>query len=123
MARIHPGSIARTLNTLSRAGRWVGEWRFGPGARWTHLTVRMGLEPVIDVGSWHELAEHDRDIVATSTGLEPLSGRQRGEVLAGQAPEYQAFLAKWKFVKSAALSLIPDQGTAVEPAVEALLPW
>src|ERR1700757_4870901 len=63
MARIDPASVARTVDAVSRGGRWVSEWRFGPGARWTRLTARIGLEPIIDVGSWHELAEYDRDVV------------------------------------------------------------
>jgi len=123
VARVDPADIARTAAEMARAGRWVDEWRFGPDARWTRMTVHVGTERIIDVGSWHDIIEAVPGLVATATGIETLDGRSPAELLARQPPDYRAFRSSWDVVKDAASRLIPASGRPAEPADAAHMPW
>jgi hypothetical protein len=123
LARIEPPEIARTAAHASQGGRWVGERRVGPDARWTHMTVHVGPESVIDIGSWHEIHELEPNLVVTATGIEPLGDRSRARVLARQPADYRAFRSRWDAVKAAALALIPTAGRPVEAADAPRMPW
>jgi hypothetical protein len=123
MAHVDPAGVARTIDEISRGGRWIGEWRFGPDARWTHIQVRAGDELVADVGSWHEIAEASRGVVATATGNEALDNRQPADVLASQPADYRAFRARWDSVRNDMQKLIPASGTPPGLADAMHIPW
>jgi hypothetical protein len=123
VARIDPRTVADTIDEWGREGRWIGERRFGPDARWTHITAQAGSNRVIDVGSWHEVYESDPALVVTGTGIEPLNERSRAEVLAQQPPEYSDFRRRWELVRGRALSLIPASGEFARPDDLARTPW
>jgi len=77
----------------------------GPDASYTAITVWQGRQPALQLGSWHELFEANSELVVTAGGVEPLSGRDRLEVLAAQPAGYRAFRVLWKAVKSRLLLL------------------
>jgi hypothetical protein len=62
------------------------------------------------MGSWHELAETNPEIVTTVSGLEHLKGRRRAEILAGQPTEYRRFRKNWSFLRRTFSELIPKEG-------------
>jgi hypothetical protein len=123
VARIEPRAVAHVIDELARQGRWVGERRFGPDSRWTHIVVAAGSNVVIDVGSWHELYESNPALVATSTGIEPLAGRAHAEVLARQPADYRAFRHRWEQVRARLLALIPASGEPASPGDTERIPW
>jgi hypothetical protein len=123
LACIQSAEIARTVDEISRAGRWVGESRFGPDARWTHMTVCAGLDRLVDVGSWHEIYSLLPDLVVTATGVQPLNGRPPAEVFGRQPDDYLTFRSRWDSVKSAGLRLIPPTGRLIDKADAARMPW
>jgi hypothetical protein len=57
--------------------------------------------------SWHEISELDPTIVATSSGLAPLNGKTRDEVLAGDTQDYLNYRALWKRIREKVSSLLP----------------
>ena len=59
----------------------------------------------MELRSWHDLLEQDETVVATERGSEPLNGRKRSDVLAGQSEDIRLFRKAWDSIKNGALSL------------------
>jgi hypothetical protein len=123
IAQLEPAAMVRSVDDMTREGRWVGERQLGPDGRWTHIVVRVGTDTVIDVGSWHEVHEANPQLVVTATGIEALAGRQRDDLLAQQPDEHRSFRRRWELVKERALALVPSSGRPLGPGDQARMPW
>ena len=123
MGQVEASALSECLRELALDGRWLGERRLGPDARWTHLVVNESAGALIDVGSWHELAERNPNLVATATGLEPLDGRSRDAVLAAQRSSYVEFRQRWVKVKRRALALVQAAAELPGQKDRARMPW
>lgn len=79
------------LNKLRDAAVEVfptGEWvNFGPNSSFRSIRLRC-RNGVIDLASWHPLAEERPGVVAASYGLTSLNGRSRNEFLSDDEPSY-----------------------------------
>jgi hypothetical protein len=71
---------------------------------------------VLQMESWHELAEVDSGLVATAKGLEPLDGRSRDAVLEAENSEYRDFRKTWAASRTVLRGLIPSQGQPMPDA-------
>jgi hypothetical protein len=96
---------------------------FGPGARWLGIVIFERRQPIVQLGSWHELFEASPDLVVTQTGIEPLSGRDREAVLAAQSPDYLAFRRRWQRMKERLLALVSVHGVPYDAQIHRTLPW
>jgi hypothetical protein len=123
LALLAPEAVAQTIQSVAAEGRFGGQRYHGPDARRTEMIMEAGAERIVDVASWHEIAERDPGLVATATGIEPLDGRERAAVLAAQIAAYRAFRARWDAVKAAAWRLCPDTGRLATAAEVEQLPW
>lgn len=123
IARVDAAAVSRGVQEIAHGGEWLAERRFGPDARWTHLLVDLGGQAVVDVGSWHELAELNPNLVVTAAGIEPLAGRSRTAVLAAQPSSYREFRERWARVKTRALSLIQEAQRPAAPQDRARIAW
>jgi hypothetical protein len=114
LARIDAARVEQVVQELRTGelsgGKWVGERYTGPDAEATRIVVRDGDETIIDVASWHENFESDPRLAATVTGIIPLAGKSREEVLAAQPAGYQEFRRRWQRVIALLRSLIPQDG-------------
>ena len=113
LARIEAETVERVIRELRAGelsgGKWVGERYTGPDAEATRILVRDGDETIVDVASWHEGFESDPRLAATATGIVPLDGKTREEVLATQPAAYQEFRRRWQRVMALLRSLIPQE--------------
>ena len=73
----------------------VRQHHYGPDASYTTLYVMINDEHVIAMKSWHELAEQNQKIAATSKGLQSLGGRDRSNLLSQDTEEYRLFRNAW----------------------------
>ena len=107
LARIDAERVEQVIQELHADGKWVGERYTGPDAEATRILVRDGDETIVDVASWHENFESDPGLAATATGIIPLAGTTREEVLSAQPAGYQEFRRRWQRVLTLLRSLIP----------------
>ncbi|MEO8597316.1 MAG: hypothetical protein ABI759_28615 [Candidatus Solibacter sp.] len=113
LGSVDPERVATFIEQLrSRelpGGKWVGQRYTGPDAEATGILVRDGDENIVDVASWHDNFEEDSRLVATATGIVPLDGRTRDEVLAGQPQAYREFRQRWDRVMGLIRELVPPE--------------
>ncbi len=95
----------------------------GPGARWVSIELFFDPARRLQLGSWHDLYEANLTLVATETGIEPLSGRDRQAVLAAQSAAYQVFRRRWQAIKERLLAIPPAAGDRYDPDTQRPLPW
>jgi hypothetical protein len=79
-----------------------------------HVLVATNGMKCLHLVSWHEVFEENPNLVATDSGIEPLTGRSRAEVLKEQSDEYRAFRSLWETVRGKLGELAPNEGTTVE---------
>ena len=110
-ATVEPVVVTRTIaairSNLLPGGCWIGETYTGPDAEVTTVRIREGDTLIVDVASWHERFESNPQLVVTATGVEPLNGRSREEVLAQQPGDYQTFRRRWERMFEYLRQLIP----------------
>jgi hypothetical protein len=99
------------------------QFHYGPDSRWLSIKLYDAGQPVLHLGSWHELFEANPGLVVTETGVEPLGGRDRETVLAAQSAGYQAFRRRWQTIKERLLALVPAESAPYDPIPHRPLPW
>ena len=67
--------------------------------------------------SWHESAEAEGRLFASSCALTALSGRRRLEVLKREPAEYLYYRVVWGELRALSASLVPPEGQAVKGEV------
>lgn len=112
-----PKLVARALEEIRQAivkNNWPSvRHHFGPDSLRTQIVVYDDQEKILEIVSWHELFEINENLVVTATGVEPLQGRERANVLAAQPATYRSFRQQWQYVKERMLQLIPETGYKV----------
>jgi hypothetical protein len=108
---VPPETIYRTLEALEAQGVFEGltrqEGHYSPHGIFTGIAISDGDRRLMML-SWHEFAESDGASVRTSSGLQPLRGRSRSQVLADQPESYRRFRENWSALRDALNALIPN---------------
>jgi hypothetical protein len=99
------------------------QFHYGPDSRWLSIELYDAGQPVLHLGSWHELFEANPGLVVTETGVEPLGGRDREAVLAAQTAGHRAFRRRWQTIKERLLALVPAESVPYNPHTHRPLPW
>jgi hypothetical protein len=115
-ANIHPAMLEKALTAIKRNGYFndpsLEQTRFGPDSSTTVIYVRTKRNQ-LKMQSWHERYEAGGKVVATETGLAPLAGRSRPEVLRGASADYLYYRLAWADLRLAAAALIPAESQVV----------
>ncbi len=90
-------------------------WNTGPDAGCHIVRIVFGHKSLL-MASWHDLYEENPNLVATHDGIEPLNGRDRKNVLAGQPQDYQLFRSVWGQIRDEIHELVPDDRAPLESA-------
>jgi hypothetical protein len=85
---------------------------FGPDSSSTTIAI-LNERQWIHMQSWHELAEQDPRIVATSDGLISVGSRSRSDILMSQPGEYKYYRETWDVIKKEVIHLIPGKGISL----------
>ena len=85
----------------------------GPGAKYIGIFISTGTNTLY-TQSWHEIFEQNTNLVARSSGVTALDGRNRETVLQNDKPEYQQYRAAWTEIRAQVNALLPPIGDAVE---------
>jgi hypothetical protein len=85
----------------------------GADAPFTSLFIRSGDERV-EMQSWHELSEDNDRVIATSSGLEPLSGRRWTNVLRREPAEYLYYRLMWAELRELLMELRPIDSKPID---------
>lgn len=111
-ATIEKAKIEDLLRRFKEKGyfenRSLGQIQFGPDASYTSIYIKHGDE-ILDMRSWHELAEQNPNSVVTSRGIGLLGKRDRAQVLMSDTKEYQDYRTAWSDIKRKLLGLIPKE--------------
>ena len=118
--QVAPSRVVTALNRAEQDGAFgdsrLGQPCFGPDSRFTTILFRKGkLEVRMD--SWHEQAEAQGRLIASSCALTSLSSRRRLEVLKKEPAEYLYYRVVWGELRAAGSSLIPTTGRPVKGEV------
>ena len=90
---------------------------FGPSSDYHSLRIRSGKKQV-ELLSWHELFETNRNLIATSHGITSLDGEKREDVLKADLKEYQEFRKLWSEIRDFTTSLIPREWKPYKQALK-----
>lgn len=82
---------------------------YGPDSLFTVIAV-ADQHRQLRMESWHELAESNPKVVATSRGIMSLDSRTRDSVIAAEPEEYRTFRRAWKEIRDIARGLVPIDG-------------
>jgi hypothetical protein len=110
---IERGAVKNLILLLDHKGYFqrpaLSRAYFGPDALTSAMVIASGTR-ALTLESWHELAELDSHVIATSHGLQSLEGRTREEVRAEEKDEdYILFRRAWEEIRSALLDLTPKE--------------
>lgn len=110
---VAPQQVEAFLDRLDARGvfrdQTLNQANFGPDAPVTTIAIADGARQ-LNMMSWHELFEEDPDLVVTSSGVVPLEGRRRAEVLATEPASYRRYRESWAVIRDEFMSLIPTAG-------------
>jgi len=87
--------------------------RMGADSQYIELFISFGTN-IIHTRSWHEIYELNPGIIASSSGLLLLNGRNRETVLRNDKIEYQQYRAAWTDIRSQLNNIIPNNGSIIE---------
>jgi hypothetical protein len=112
--------LAAILSGMERDGVFA-EKKFsranvGPDSKFTTIWLKSG-KLQLQMRSWHELVEAGGGAVATTSGIEPLRGRRRFDVLRNQPSEYLYYRLAWSEIRGTLLEMIPSESKAVDGKV------
>lgn len=111
--RIDSNKVDELLQRLHREGVFgAGTARytaFGPDAAYDVVEIRLP-DRKLWLGSWHEMAEHNANLVATSYGITSVDARGRDAMLAAEPPEYRRFRKIWSDIRTTVKSWTPATG-------------
>jgi len=117
---VAPAKFRDLLSRLKRDGvfadKRLSRAHFGPDSKFTVIYVRSGKQQ-LNMESWHELYEAGGGLVATSLGLEPLSGRNLEDVLRNEPKDYRNYRATWTRIRYLIWALLPKEGAPVQGVV------
>jgi hypothetical protein len=82
---------------------------YGPEAAYTTIAIDDGQRR-LKMRSWHEQFEQNTNLVALASGITPLQGRDRENLLRGEPAEYRKFRKVWSEVRQAVAGLVPQAG-------------
>jgi hypothetical protein len=110
--KIDPKVLENALRELEIAEVFSASYvrnYFGPDSFCTGIYLSHGNKTFTS-RSWHELAEKNPKIVASSSGLTSLGGKTREEFLKGDNKEYLKYRALWERIRVKVNSLLPKEG-------------
>jgi hypothetical protein len=111
--RISPEVLDKTLRELESEKVFSAPYArlgsFGPDSFFTAIYLSYRGNTFLD-RSWHEIAERNPKMVATSRGIVALDGKTRDQVLAGDTEDYLKYRALWKGIRAKLASLLPAKG-------------
>jgi hypothetical protein len=90
---------------------------FGPDAGYTTIAIDDGRRR-LKMESWHELFEQNTNLVATASGITPLRGEKREDVLRKQPETYRRLRNTWSEIREAVEALIPKKGEPYEGEIQ-----
>ena len=106
-------ALQKVLSRIDEAGAFAASWvrrtNFGPDSFCTGMFVVRGPKSFLS-HSWHELAEQNPNVVASSSGLTSLQGKSREEFLKTDDKDYLKYRALWGKMRTEVASLIPKTG-------------
>jgi hypothetical protein len=112
-SHIDPAAVTALIEELRTnqllGGSWTGDIYHGPGSNPTIVSIRDGEQVIVDARSWHEQFESDPRLAVTATGVAPLNGESREQVLERQPSRYRDFRKRWDYVLGRVRSLVPIQ--------------
>ena len=119
--RFAPEKLTALLDGLENKGTFTNKMLarpyFGPDSAFLTISIDDGRRR-LRMLSWHEPFEENTNLVATVNGIEPLSGRNRKEVLEHQPVEYQNFRRVWSDIRKKVAALIPQKGVPYSGAAK-----
>ena len=125
VARVEPQQIQALLDRFERErvfdDRSFRHSWFGPDSSFTTIWLQSGTQHT-RLQSWHEGFETRPNLVALSSGVTTLDGRNREDALRGDTKEYQRFRRVWADLRTAIAALIPKQGDAYTGSTALKLP-
>lgn len=118
--QIAPKKLTALLSHMEQDGMFadkkLAQSNFGPDSQFTTILLKSGKHQ-LKMQSWHELFEENGKVVATKSGIVPLNGRRRLDVLQMQPPEYLYYRLVWGAIRASSSRLIPSNGKSVEGRV------
>jgi hypothetical protein len=112
--KVSPEQIEALISTITKESVFrdkdLRRAYFGPDSMFTVIEVRAGRH-VLKMASWHEMEEAGGDMVATSSGVEPLNGKTVESVLNQEPKKYQKYRRIWTGLRQRISALVPAGGT------------